>query len=202
MEYLLVIAAYCVGAIPFGLLFGKMAGVDVRKSGSGNIGATNVNRLLGKKMGALTLAADVAKGYLPMLLAAWLLGTAEGADRLVMICGGAAFLGHLFPVYLGFKGGKGVATALGVFLYLDPLAVLLALALFIAVVSVSGYVSVGSLSAAAAFPVIAWQFGATPSHLWLGGFVAVLIWAKHHENIGRLLRREEKSFKKGGEAKA
>jgi glycerol-3-phosphate acyltransferase PlsY len=200
MNYFLIIAAYLIGSIPFGFVFGKLAGIDVRKSGSGNIGATNVSRLVGKKMGILTLVADVGKGFLPMLAAAWFLRESPTGESVVMYCGAAAFCGHLFPVYLKFKGGKGVATALGVFLYLDPVAVLIALAAFIVVVFVSGYVSVGSLTAAAVFPGVSWYLGNSGSHLALAGFVSILIWVKHHENIMRLLRHEEKSFKKKREA--
>lgn len=199
-SYLVVFLSYLIGAIPFGLFFGKLAGIDVRNSGSGNIGATNVSRLVGKKMGVLTLVADVGKGFLPMLAAAWILKESQTGNSVVMYCGAAAFLGHLFPIYLKFKGGKGVATALGVFLYLDPVAVLIALAAFIVVVFASGYVSVGSLTAAAVFPLVLWYLGNGGSQLALAGFVSILIWVKHHENIMRLLRHEEKSFKKKKEA--
>ena len=197
MNYIFIAAAYLIGSIPFGLVFGKLAGIDVRNSGSGNIGATNVSRLVGKKMGILTLMADVGKGFLPMLAAAWFLRESPNGDTVVMYCGAAAFLGHLFPIYLKFKGGKGVATALGIFLYLDPFAVLIALAAFIVVVFASGYVSVGSLAAAALFPGISWYLGTGGSQLLLAGFVSILIWAKHHENIVRLLKQQEhKNFRK------
>ena len=121
MNFFFILAAYLVGAVPFGLLFGKLVGTDVRQSGSKNIGATNVSRLLGKKLGAATLICDAGKGFVPMLCAREM---GAGGD-IVLLCGGAAFLGHLYPVYLGFKGGKGVATALGVFLYLNPMAILI-----------------------------------------------------------------------------
>ena len=195
IPHILVLGAYCIGAIPFGLLIGKIAGIDVRRSGSGNIGATNVNRLLGKKMGLLTLIADMAKSYLPMLAAAMILEGSDTRDLVVMYCGAAAFVGHLFPVYLKFQGGKGVATALGVFLYLDPLAVLATLAIFIVVVAISGYVSLGSLTAAAVFPGLSWLFGSPGNHFVLACFVSVLIWVKHRDNIVRLLHNEEKSFR-------
>lgn len=202
MEYLFVFLAYCVGSIPFGLVLGKVAGLDVRRAGSGNIGATNVSRLLGKKLGALTLLADAGKGALPMLLAAWLLRDNPSRDMWVMLCGAAAFVGHLYPVYLKFKGGKGVATALGIFLYLDPLAVLIGLAVFALVVAVWGYVSLGSLSAAVVMPGFVFLLGGSPGHVLLAVFVGSLIWLKHRDNIGRLLRHEEKSWKKGNEAAA
>ncbi len=115
---LLIVGSYLLGGVPFGLLVGKMVGVDVREQGSKNIGATNVNRLLGKKLGFITLASDCFKGYLPMFIAAWFSGQGQVNEWTVIGCGVAAVVGHMFPVYLGFKGGKGVATGLGVFLYL------------------------------------------------------------------------------------
>ncbi len=200
LQISLIVCSYLIGAIPFGLVLGKLAGIDVRKYGSGNIGATNVARLVSKKMGALTLVADVGKSFLPMLAAALILGDAQFAEKIVMYCGAAAFLGHLFPVYLKFKGGKGVATALGVFLYLDPVAVLIALGAFIVVVLITDYVAVGSLTAAAVFPGISWYLGAGGSQLILAGFVGILIWVKHHDNIVRLLHHEEKKFRDKPEA--
>ncbi|MFH7320872.1 glycerol-3-phosphate 1-O-acyltransferase PlsY [Desulfurivibrio sp. D14AmB] len=210
-EYVvLVAAAYLLGAVPFGLLFGKLAGVDVRRQGSGNIGATNVGRLLGKKLGLLTLAADMLKGVAPMLAAAWWTAGQEGGHYLVIFCGGAAFLGHLFPIWLGFKGGKGVATALGVFLYLAPLAALGALAVFVLVLINWGYVSLASLSAALLMPGLIWLlyhggasgeeglaglWGAAGPETLLALLFAVLIWLKHRDNIERLLRGEEKSWR-------
>ena len=196
LQVSLVIAGYLFGAIPFGLVFGKMVGIDVRSAGSGNIGATNVNRLLGKKLGALTLAADALKAYLPMLLACWILTDKSERDLWVALVGGAAFLGHIFPAYLGFKGGKGVATALGVFLYLQPVAVLVPIAVFVAVVYVSGYVSLGSLTASAAMPVLLLFMTGLNYFFWLAAFVAALVWLKHRDNISRLIRGEENSFKK------
>ncbi len=196
MEYMFLILSYLVGSIPFGLVFGKLIGVDVRSSGSGNIGATNVNRLLGKKMGLLTLLADALKAVLPMVLVGWILQENPDVDLWVIMAGGAAFLGHIYPVYLKFKGGKGVATALGVFLYLAPVAVLAAAAAFVLIVSFTGYVSLGSICAAALLPVLLWQMGEPQVSVWLAVFVGSLIWLKHRENIGRLLRHEENSLKK------
>jgi glycerol-3-phosphate acyltransferase PlsY len=192
LDAITIIISYLVGSVPFGLLLGKAAGIDVRRDGSGNIGATNVSRLLGKKVGALTLLLDAAKGLLPMAAAA-----ALGRDqKIVLLSGAAAFLGHLFPLYLKFRGGKGVATALGVFLYLSPLAVLACVAAFVAAVFLSGYVSVGSLLAAGLMPaVIFLQQGADPC-FYLAVFISLGIWLKHRSNIIRLLHREEKSWKK------
>lgn len=196
MEYLLIVFGYLVGSIPFGLVIGKIAGIDVRTSGSGNIGATNVSRLLGKKMGVVTLLADAGKAVLPMLVSAWFL--ADTNHLFVYATGGAAFLGHLYPVYLKFKGGKGVATALGIFIYIQPVAIVFCLALFVAVVKMTGYVSLGSLLASALMPILVCILdGVTPA-FYLALFVAIFIWIKHHENIKRLLNHEENSFKKKG----
>ncbi len=203
-----ILASYLVGAIPFGLLLGRLAGADVRLAGSGNIGATNVGRVLGKKMGILTLVCDVGKGFLPVWGVALLLPETTAAptaiastlavkDLIVVLCGLATVLGHMFPVYLAFKGGKGVATALGVFLALSPWSILISLVIFVATVAVSGYVSVGSLAASALIPLWLWIFGASVQALVVAGVIVVLIWFKHSSNIGRLLRGEEKGWKKG-----
>ncbi len=192
MNYLAIFLAYLVGSIPFGLLLGKMAGVDVRDSGSRNIGATNVTRLAGKKFGVFTLLLDAAKGLLPMVVAQ----TVGFASETVLLCGAAAFVGHCYPVYLRFRGGKGVATALGVFLFLDLIAVAGGIALFVTAVLATGYVSVGSMLAAATVSLLVWLRHGIGPYFYLALFVTALIWLKHHENIGRLLRGEEKSFKK------
>lgn len=215
MIYLwLGVGAYLLGAVPFGLLLGKMAGMDVRREGSGNIGATNVGRLLGKKLGVATLLADLLKGVLPMMLASWLLAGDGNRSLVVALCGTAAFIGHLFPLYLGFRGGKGVATALGVFLYLTPLAALGAMAVFVLVLLNWGYVALASLSAALLMPGLVWLLysepggvepemvellGAAWAEAWLETgmalFFALLIWLRHRDNIVRLWRGEEKSWR-------
>jgi glycerol-3-phosphate acyltransferase PlsY len=195
----LLVVAYLVGSIPFGLLLGKLMGVDVRRAGSGNIGATNVHRLLGRKLGVFTLLADTLKAIVPMLLARWVISdTAASAsvDLWVALCGASAFLGHLFPVYLKFRGGKGVATALGIFLLLEPVAVLISLVIFISVVLYWGYVSLGSLAAAACMPLWVWLLSGSSLYTSLALFIGLLIWLKHHTNIVRLLNGEEKSWKK------
>ena len=203
MVYLFIIISYLIGSIPTGLVLAKVTGgKDIRKSGSGNIGATNVTRLLGKKLGILTLLGDVLKAVVPMLAAHWYLvqsGTSVSPDELdmaVSLCGGAAFIGHLFPIYLNFKGGKGVATALGVFIVLEPLAVLVSIFLFAAVVYFSGFVSAGSLLVSALLTLWVWLLGGSPYHVFLAFFIGVLIWFKHAENIRRLLEGAEKSWKK------
>src|SRR5271169_1640485 len=145
-------AAYLLGSIPFGLLLGKLFGAsDVRKAGSGNIGATNVTRVAGPAAGILTLALDTAKES----AAVWLAGRfADHAAAPMMLAGAAALLGHSFPIWLRFRGGKGVATALGIFLMLSSLAAASALLLFIVVSFAWRYVSLGSVSAAAAMPLL------------------------------------------------
>ena len=203
MVYLFIIISYLIGSIPTGLVLAKLTGgEDIRESGSRNIGATNVTRLLGKKLGILTLLGDVLKAVVPMLVAHWYLvksGTPVSPGQLdvvVSLCGGAAFLGHLFPIYLNFRGGKGVATALGVFIVLEPLAVLISLFLFVAVVYFSGFVSAGSLVVSALLTVWIWLLGGSPNHVFLAFFVGVLIWFKHADNIRRLMEGAEKSWKK------
>ena len=196
MNILAVVLSYLLGAVPFGLLISTVAGKDVRQEGSKNIGATNVSRVLGKKLGALTLICDVLKAYLPMLAADLLLPVGPGKEQTVLLCGLAAVIGHIFPVYLGFKGGKGVASGLGMFLFLSPVTVLLALVVFVVAVYGSGFVSVGSLAASAAVLPLLWFFGANSATLVAALLVVALIWFKHHENIGRLLHGQEKSWKK------
>ena len=201
MLYLFIIISYLIGSIPSGLILSKATGVDIRTSGSGNIGATNVTRLLGKKLGVLTLVGDVLKAVIPMLAAHWYFlrsGMAtkpHEVDLAVSLCGGAAFLGHLFPIYLKFKGGKGVATALGVFIILEPLAVLISLFIFIAVVYFSGFVALGSLIVSALMTLWIWLLGGSPNHVFLAFFIGVLIWLKHIDNIKRLLEGTEKSWR-------
>lgn len=198
MEISLILVSYLIGAIPFGLLIGRVAGTDVRQEGSGNIGATNVGRVLGKKLGILTLLCDVGKGFLPV----WSVGlalpeTTAAREVVVLLCALATVIGHMFPVYLKFKGGKGVATALGVFLCLSPWSILISLLIFVAAVAGSGYVSVGSLIATALLPLWLWILGASSEVMGAAVVIVLLIWFKHQSNIGRLLRGEEKSWKKG-----
>ncbi len=190
------ILGYLIGAIPFGLVIGKMVGTDVRAEGSKNIGATNVNRVLGKKLGLLTLVCDCLKGFLPMFISAALLSEGDSRELIISATGIAAVVGHMFPIYLKLKGGKGVATGLGVFLYLSPLAIVISLVVFIAAVALSGFVSVGSLLASGLIPLWLYFLGASKMTIVVAAVVACLIWLKHHENIGRLLQGTEKSWKK------
>jgi glycerol-3-phosphate acyltransferase PlsY len=198
IEIVLIPVSYLVGAIPFGLLIGRFVGADVRQEGSGNIGATNVSRVLGKKLGVLTLFCDVAKGFLPVWAAATFLpDTTANRELLVVSCGLAAIVGHMFPLYLKFMGGKGVATALGVFLFVSPWSILVSLIIFVVAVAGSGYVSVGSLTVTALMPLWLWIFGASSATRMVAIIIVLLIWFQHRFNIGRLLRGQEKSWKKG-----
>ncbi|NPB08727.1 MAG: glycerol-3-phosphate 1-O-acyltransferase PlsY [Thermodesulfobacteria bacterium] len=195
-ECLIFVLAYLLGSIPTALLVAKPFGIDPREHGSRNLGATNVARLLGKKWGLITLLGDMGKGILPMLLALHLFRDHPSRDWLVALTGLSAFLGHLFPLYLKFRGGKGVATATGVFLVLCPKALLVALVAFILAVKFSGFVSVGSLLASALMPGLIYLFCPNKAYETVALIMAVLIWIKHRENIRRLLRGEEKSWKK------
>jgi glycerol-3-phosphate acyltransferase PlsY len=167
-----------------------MAGVDVRSVGSGNIGATNVARTLGARLGLITLLADAAKGSLPLLIL-----HAAGVSRSALaLAGGFAFIGHLFPVFARFRGGKGVATAAGVFLVLCPYALCTALAVFAIVVMTRRIVSLASLSAGSSIPVFVALFeGATPT-LWLSLFIAASLVATHRDNLRRLANGTEPRF--------
>lgn len=198
MEIAFILASYLIGAVPFGLLIGRLVGADVRMAGSGNIGATNVGRVLGKKLGILTLLCDVTKGFLPVWAAAHLLPSSSANRELIVVsCGLAAVVGHMFPLYLKFKGGKGVATALGVFLALSPWSILISVLVFAAAVAGSGYVSVGSLVASGLIPLWLWIMGESSPILVAAIAIVFLIWCKHSSNIGRLLRGEEKTWRKG-----
>jgi glycerol-3-phosphate acyltransferase PlsY len=193
--------AYLLGSIPFGYLLVRLSGGgDVRRTGSGGTGATNVSRRAGKRVGVLTLLLDALKGAAAVLLARALLGAGDG--WWVCAAGVAAVLGHVFPVWLRFRGGKGVATGLGVFLVLAPLATLCALAVFVVVVWLWRYVSLGSMAGAAALPLAVWALGALgiggrPSApvLAVAAAGAALIVLMHRANIGRLMRGEESRWK-------
>lgn len=187
-----IVTAYLLGSIPTGLLLAKaFAGVDIRTTGSGNIGATNVYRTLGRKVGVLTLVGDCLKGLLPVV-AAHLLTLSDGYVALI---GLAAFLGHIFPIFLRFKGGKGVATALGVFLGVSPLAVGVALLLFIGIVLIWRYISLASISAAAAMPALVALFDRNPVIVAMSFLISIIVIIKHHGNIKRLLDGTENRFK-------
>ena len=193
--------AYLLGSIPFGYLLVRLrGGGDVRETGSGGTGATNVTRRAGKGVGLLTLLLDALKGAAAVLVARSVLGADSG--WWVCAAASAAVLGHVFPVWLRFRGGKGVATGLGVFLVLAPLATACALAVFVAVVGVWRFVSLGSIVAAAVLPLAVWAPGAAgvgeraaAPVLAVAAAGAALIIFMHRANIGRLFRGEESRLK-------
>jgi acyl phosphate:glycerol-3-phosphate acyltransferase len=195
---LALVAAYLIGAIPFGFLLVKWkTGADIRTSGSGNIGATNVLRTTGWTAGAVTLILDIAKGY----LAVWLAGMLTGGSLTWMAGAALAVMaGHAFPVFLGGKGGKAVATFVGAYLCLTPLPLAATVAVFLAMVAWTRYISVGSIVAAGAFPLGVWLISHPPlpvlcAAIVSGGFIIY----RHSENIGRLRAGNENvfSFRRG-----
>ncbi len=188
---LVFVVSFLFGSIPFGYLIGKLKGVDVRSYGSGNIGATNVSRVLGKKYGLLVLFLDALKGAAAVLVA-----RSIGLPQEYQVLAGiSAVAGHCFSPWLSFRGGKGVATALGAFLVISPKVTLWALLIFLAVFLTTRFVSLSSITAALSYPIL-YRFFEKPSSL---SFVfvslgALLIVAKHHSNIKRLLKGQEKKF--------
>lgn len=190
-EILLLVGAYLLGSVPTGLLLARSMGINIRECGSGNIGATNVYRTAGKKLGVMTLTGDCLKGLIPVLIAkslglppAWVAGI-----------GLAAFLGHVYTIFLGFKGGKGVATALGVLLATAPLAVLFGVFVFAAVLYKWRYVSLASITAAGLIPALAWATGGASEIIGMSVVIGVIVIVKHHENIARLRAGTESKFK-------
>jgi acyl phosphate:glycerol-3-phosphate acyltransferase len=203
MSSLSILLAYLLGSIPFGAIVARFSGVDILKTGSGNIGATNVHRALGIQKGLMVLALDVVKGVLAVVIAQFAsLGLSPVYPILAAL---AAVLGHSYSVFLGFRGGRSVAVALGAFLLLAPMAIGIALAVFIVTAAASRYISLASMLAAVAFVVVAGilSFSASPYNLPLFAaclITALLIVMRHRANLGRLLRGEENrfSFKKKG----
>lgn len=194
--------AYASGSIPFAHLAGTAKGVDLRKQGSGNLGATNVFRVLGWKIGIAVFLADALKGALPVL---FLPAHVDGSRDPVVVAiaiGVAAIAGHVRPVFLKFgKGGKGVATAAGVFFALAPIPMLVTFAVFVGVVLATGYVSLGSLMSAALLPVLlVATLGITSPLFAVSAVIATFVFYTHRANIGRLRRGEEHRFGKRGKA--
>lgn len=189
----ILIAIYLIGAIPTGIVLSRLMGSeDIRKKGSGNIGATNVYRVAGKLAGVLTLVGDTMKGFLPLLAyKAWL----DPTPIQLGIASAIAIIGHCYPIYLKFKGGKGVATALGIFLVLSPQAVLGALLVFVLAVVITRYISLGSVLAAMSAPLLILMLN-HPQPIFLATlFIAMLVVWRHRVNIRRLLDGTESRFK-------
>ena len=184
---------YLLGSVPTGLLLAKFfSKVDPRKTGSRNIGATNIFRTAGKGLGILTLAGDVLKGMIPIGVAIQL----GISDLWLAAVGLSTFLGHIFPIFLGFRGGKGVATALGVYLVISPIAVLMEFLLFAGLVWKWRYISLGSICCAITIPVlIAFFRSDSQAYFILSVIIAALILYRHQENIVRLLQGTENKWK-------
>ena len=186
-----IVLAYLISSIPVGVLLSRLRGKDPRKVGSGNIGATNVMRTAGKAFGILTLLGDVAKGFAPVCAALY----AGLPQPLIAAVGFAAFFGHICPVFLGFRGGKGVATALGVYLALNALAILLSMAVFILVLWKWRYVSAGSLAGTVLMPVFLYALKAPAMYVYLSLVIGCVIVFKHRDNIKRLMAGKEHKFR-------
>jgi acyl phosphate:glycerol-3-phosphate acyltransferase len=195
-----ILAAYLLGSVASAVWIGKMLyGIDVRQHGSGNAGATNVIRVLGYKAGIPVMLFDVFKGWLAVQIAVWIPIPGLSTEMMIYIriaMALAAVLGHVFPVFAGFKGGKGVGTIAGVGISLFPLAILLVLVVFIVVLAITHFVSLSSILASLAFPLVVWfVLGIRhPGLVGLSLMVAVFIPVTHRKNIARLLKGEERKF--------
>ncbi len=181
-----LVVAYLLGSIPSGYIAGRIRGIDVRTVGSRNVGATNVFRTLGRRTGVAVMAADVLKGLAAVLIAQALTDTPWE-----MVAGGVAILGHVFPVWLRFRGGKGVAVGAGAVLGTVTLAALIAIAIWLVIVFATRYVSLASIAASVAVAPVAWALGATTAEVVFAAVAALAVVYFHRANIGRLLRGEE-----------
>lgn len=198
MPALLLVAAYLIGAFPTSYVVGRMTrGIDLRQHGSGNLGATNAFRVLGWRAATPIFLVDVAKGFLPVSL----FPRIDGAEPIAwtLAYAAAAIIGHMFSIYVGFRGGKGVATGAGVFLALAPLAALGSLVIWTLLVLATGYVSLASIVSAAALPLLIGLAGAPGAVLALSVALAAFVIYAHRANMRRLLRGEEHRFRRGGE---
>ncbi|MEW6714617.1 MAG: glycerol-3-phosphate 1-O-acyltransferase PlsY [Nitrospirota bacterium] len=190
--YLLVPVAYLIGSIPFGLLIGKRMGIDLRASGSKNIGATNVLRTAGKVPALLTLIGDSLKGAIPLLIFRKMFGNAaSGAELWEGVIGLTAVIGHIFPVFLSFKGGKGVATGFGVIAVYSPVSAAVALLVWILIAALTRYSSLAAISAVLSLPLIYLLSGGSFIKIFFGILLAILIVLKHKQNIKKLINGTE-----------
>jgi len=190
-----MVLAYFVGSIPTGLWVGRYTrGVDLREFGSGNLGATNAFRVLGKKLGVTVLLIDILKGLLPVLLFPQLVGLDPVTPGQEMMIGGSAIVGHVLSVFVNFKGGKGVATALGVFLAIAPLEMGLILVLGIIIIAISGYVSLASIVGAVLLPIALYLHNRPTPVLVVGTLIAAVVLYRHRSNLVRLIQGKENRF--------
>ena len=188
--FLIFVLAYLCGSIPFGVLLAKTQNMDIREHGSGNIGATNVARTMGKLAGLITLAGDILKGLLVVYIASqWFENT-----MVIALAGLAVFLGHLYSIFLKFKGGKGVATGLGILSFAMPLSTLCSAGVFAISLKFFGYVSLSSILAAISLPLLGVFFKMPLSYIYLSTIVALFILQKHRDNIVRLTQGTEANF--------
>jgi len=191
MTLFLLIFAYLLGSVPTGVILARaFSDVDPRTQGSRNIGATNIYRTAGKKLGIITLLGDILKGLIPVVIARATLDSHFWIGAVAL----AAFLGHLYPIYLKFKGGKGIATGLGAFLALATLPAILSFLVFAAVVYISRYISLGSLTATAAFPVLLALLNPHTIYIPFALVIGFFIFWRHRENIQRLMAGKENKF--------
>ena len=189
---ILCLLAYLCGSIPFGMLIAKTQNIDIREHGSGNIGATNVMRIIGKKLGFITLIGDVLKGWVIVFLAnQWF-----EKPILIALAGFVVFFGHLYSIFLRFKGAKGVATGLGIFSFIMPLPTLFSSGIFILSLKLSGYVSLSSILAAISLPILGIFFKIPLPYIYLASIVGLFTLQKHHENIIRIVQGTEAKFLK------
>jgi len=199
-----IIMSYLIGGIPFGYLIAVAKGIDIRKQGSGNIGATNVGRVLGRKYGLIIFVLDMLKGFVTVFLVPVLVGSeimfpTTSDNLLVILCGFCAVLGHAFPVYLRFSGGKAVATSFGVFIWLVPISIAIVFGVWLLTVIVSRYVSLGSMIGTLALVgvivvVVDSPFGDNMYLTALSVAVAILIIVRHTSNIKRIIAGTEKKI--------
>jgi glycerol-3-phosphate acyltransferase PlsY len=199
MTPIAILASYVLGSVPFALVAARIRGIDLREHGSGNLGATNAIRVLGPALGIPVLLADVAKGLIAVAVIPAVLG-AEG-PAVPLLCGFAAIAGHVWSLFLKFRGGKGVATAAGAFFALAPRGVGIALTVFILVLLVSRFVSLSSILAAVALPFALWGTGASQPVLGAGVALAILVVVKHRTNVTRLLAGTESRIHFGSSGK-
>lgn len=191
-QALLLIASYILGSVPFGLLIVKSwKGIDIRKYGSGNIGATNVLRAAGKGPAAVVFVADVLKGLIPVIVARQLF---PDAAWIAITAGLLAMMGHTLSIFLRFRGGKGVATGLGIFVGLEPRAAGIAFGVWLVVLGLTKYVSLASMIGAVSIPVLMFAFGMPAAYKAFGVFAAAFVLLKHRSNITRLLQGKEPRF--------
>lgn len=197
MEWISILIGYVLGSIPSAKWLGEtFHNIDVRNHGSGNAGATNTFRVLGWKLGTIVLVIDMIKGYGALLIAQQLFGLAS-QDSVIILSGIAAVLGHIFPLFAGFRGGKGIATLAGIGIAIFPLSFLMVVALFLAVFLVSGYISLGSILGAISLPFLSYFIAAnhSPQIIIFTILIAILVPITHHKNIKRIWKGTESKLR-------